>query len=527
MVATAGSVRRARLLAVLVGVLLSACTLPAPAEPEPGTLRMAVIGSITAPDPDVYYGARGQNVIGNVYEGLVRYQAGVDHPAIEPWLATAWTANDDFTAWTFTLRDDVTFHDGTPFDSAAILPAIQRRAALGGGAAYLVDGVVGVDTPDPSTATIRLAAPNSAFVEMLASPYGLKILSPTGRDAHAGDDDAQTYLLDHDLGSGPYELAGANPDVGYRLRAFDRWWGGTPAFGTVEVSIVQDATVAQVQFDAGDLDVLTEGLTRAAWDAYAASEASGGAAGVAVYDLPVTRVSMLRVNPGRPPFDDPAVRTALRQAIDPAALIEPIWGSTAVVRPGAGVAADELAVFRSAPVDHDPAPLAAAVAALPADERSVVLAYRDWVPTDGQLANRLAAALQDVGLAVEVRAIARGVERTWRDNVAGAPQLSLAQTYPDGLAAQLWASVYWTGEGSLNVFDCVDPQLDSALADAVHTGDDELYRQVGERATALGCWITLAELPDLIVARSWLSGVQDAHNVAAPSVLYLPDLRRR
>lgn len=508
----------------MVGVLLSACARPTPAAPAPDRLRTAIIGGLSTPDPDVYYGARGQNVIGNVYEGLVRYQGGVDHPAIEPWLATAWTANDDFTAWTFTLRDDVVFHDGTPFDSAAILPSIQRRAALGGGAAYLVDGVVGVDTPDRSTVTIRLAAPNAAFVEMLASPFGLKILSPSGLAAHAGDDDARTYLVDHDLGSGPYELVEANADVGYRLRAFDRWWGDAPAFGTVEVSVVQDPTVAQVQFDAGDLDVLTEGLTRAGWDTYAGS---GGDAGVTAYDLPVSRVAMLRVNPHRPPFDDPAVRRALRQAIDPAALIEPIWGSTALVRPGAGVATGELDVFDSAPVEHDPAALAAAVAALPEGDRSIVVAYRDWVPTDGQLANRLAAALAPLGLTVQVRAVARGVERTWRDNLAGAPHLSLAATYPDGLSAYLWANVYWTGDGSLNVFDCADPELDGTLGTALQTGEDELYRQVGKRATGLGCWITLAQLPDLIVARSWLAGVPEAHTVAAPSVLYLPELHRR
>ena len=54
----------------------------------------------------------------NVYEGLTRYKSGTLE--VEPALATAWDISADGTEYTFTLRDGVAFHDGTPFNAQAV-----------------------------------------------------------------------------------------------------------------------------------------------------------------------------------------------------------------------------------------------------------------------------------------------------------------------------------------------------------------------------------------------------------------------
>ena len=82
--------------------------------------------------------------------------------------------------YTFHLRKGVTFHDGTPFTAAAVDVAFKRRIAVKGGAAYMVDVVKSVETPDDYTAVITLKQPNTAFLSYLASPFGPKMESPEG-----------------------------------------------------------------------------------------------------------------------------------------------------------------------------------------------------------------------------------------------------------------------------------------------------------------------------------------------------------
>jgi peptide/nickel transport system substrate-binding protein len=84
-------------------------------------------GYTTPPDPDVNYDGPGLNIIENTYEGLVAYQDGVETPTIVPELAEEWTVSDDGLTYTFTLRDGVTFHDGTAFTSEAVAASFERR----------------------------------------------------------------------------------------------------------------------------------------------------------------------------------------------------------------------------------------------------------------------------------------------------------------------------------------------------------------------------------------------------------------
>jgi peptide/nickel transport system substrate-binding protein len=168
--------------AALIPMLaLAACSNGAAAKtgnpaPTNGVLTVGLLGDIgQPPDPDIYYANNGTAIIINTYEGLVQYKNNVNDVQIAPRLATSWTVSPDKTVYTFTLRKGVTFHDGTPFTSAAVKVAFDRRIAVKGGAAYMVEGVKSVDTPDDLTAVVTLDAPNSAFLDELASPFGPKM----------------------------------------------------------------------------------------------------------------------------------------------------------------------------------------------------------------------------------------------------------------------------------------------------------------------------------------------------------------
>ena len=84
------------------------------------------------PDPDIYYAGQGLLLTTNLYEGLLQFKGGQDKAELEPLLATEWTASPDNKVFTLKLREGVKFHDGTPFNSAAVKASFDRRLAVNG-----------------------------------------------------------------------------------------------------------------------------------------------------------------------------------------------------------------------------------------------------------------------------------------------------------------------------------------------------------------------------------------------------------
>src|SRR5258707_5587524 len=146
------------------------------------------------PDPDIYYAGQGLLLTTNLYEGLLQFKGGQAKAELEPLLATEWNASPDNKVFTFKLREGVKFHDGTPFTSAAVKASFDRRAAVNQGPAYMVTDIDSVTTQGDYGVTVALKAPNSAFLDYLACPYGPRMMSPEGLKKNAGSDNAQTYL---------------------------------------------------------------------------------------------------------------------------------------------------------------------------------------------------------------------------------------------------------------------------------------------------------------------------------------------
>ena len=103
--------------------------------------------------------------------------------------------------------------------------SFDRRLAVNQGPAYMVKDIESVTTQGDYGVTITLKAPNSAFLDYLASPYGPRMMSPTGLKKNGGPDYAQNYLTTHDLGTGPYTLTDAQVGSNYAMASFPDYWG--------------------------------------------------------------------------------------------------------------------------------------------------------------------------------------------------------------------------------------------------------------------------------------------------------------
>ena len=117
-----------------------------------------------------------QSYLWPIYDGLLRLSPTLE---VEPMLATEWEFTPDGLGLDLTLRDDVTFHDGTPFDAEAVKVNIERTlAATESPVRGFLANVSGVTVNGPDDVTINLTAPDAALPTVLAHRPGLMI-SPT------------------------------------------------------------------------------------------------------------------------------------------------------------------------------------------------------------------------------------------------------------------------------------------------------------------------------------------------------------
>lgn len=190
----------------------------------------------------------------NVYETLTTYALPGSAAPLAPGLATAWEVSSDGMAWTFHLRQGVTFHSGAALDAAAVKAAIERTIGIGQCSAYLFDAVASIATPDASTVVFNLAYP-APLDAILASPYGAWITGPGVTER-----DAAWFAAGNDDGTGPYRFA--QYDAGQRLvlTRFADYWGGWQVgqFDTLVFEVLDDTVAAEQMLRAGELDFATQ-----------------------------------------------------------------------------------------------------------------------------------------------------------------------------------------------------------------------------------------------------------------------------
>jgi peptide/nickel transport system substrate-binding protein len=269
----------------------------APAQPSVFTIA----NSTTFPDIDPSTSFSNDSAVtSNIYETLTRYNPPGSKDVLSPQLATSWDASDDSLTWTFHLREGVKFHDGTPFNSAAVKFSIDRTKTLNGGAAWIWGAVNEIETPDDYTIVFHLdyAAP----LDLIASSgYAAWMISPAAKDK-----DGAWYNEGHDAGTGPYTIESYEPGQRIILTKFDNYWGGWKAgqFDKVVLEVVEDPTVRQQKIESGEADwtfeLATENLA-----------SLGNNPDLKVVVNPSFQNLVGLLNTRKPPLDDPKVRQAL------------------------------------------------------------------------------------------------------------------------------------------------------------------------------------------------------------------------
>jgi oligopeptide transport system substrate-binding protein len=312
---------------------------PTPDPTGGGTLRIGLGTDPASIDPRFVVDEEGELVVGALFDPLVTFD---DRFQVVPAAADRWEVDEEGREFTFELREDATFHDGTPVTAADFVRTFQRIAdgtaeppsflayllePVEGSAAAAADGaeLTGVEAVGDTTLVVRLSAPMPGFLRTLAHP-SLVPLPP------AADDDLEAFAATP-IGNGAFAMAGARePDAFIRLARFDDH--PRPAeLDEVVLQIYADDPARERQWEDlldGQLqvaDVAPERLDEAR-ERYGSS--SDGYRGPGVLDGVTSTVYLYGFDTTQPPFDDPRVRRAISLSIDREALADEVMQGTRV-----------------------------------------------------------------------------------------------------------------------------------------------------------------------------------------------------
>lgn len=200
--------------------LAALAPLSAIAQPA-GTLVIADNETPENLDPANATNSTVNELLIGVYDTLVQFTAG--ETTVSPRLATEWSVADDGLSYTFKLRDDVKFHDGSPMTAEDVKFTFDRLQAAQGNVLNDLGPFTGAEVIDPTTVKLNLSAPFGPFVSALSRIY---IVSKAMVEPNTGDDNARGWLALNDAGSGPYTITSYSPTEAVSLKAFPDYWGG-------------------------------------------------------------------------------------------------------------------------------------------------------------------------------------------------------------------------------------------------------------------------------------------------------------
>ncbi|HEY0188813.1 MAG TPA: ABC transporter substrate-binding protein [Cellulomonas sp.] len=246
-----------------------------------------------------------------IMEPLVELQ---EDGTIGPLLAESWEVSDDGLTWTFHLQDDVTFSDGSTFDSADVLYSFQRHQEVGGSLPISAP-VDSFEAPDASTFVVNLTSPYAALLADFATfAYVIVPEDLNGLDADE--------FFEDPVGTGPFTVGEWDVVSGeITLDANKDYWQGAPSVDSVEFVVVDDSNQLVQQLLSGEVD-LADNVPASALSEI---EDSGSAS---VVQTPSWLEYILAFNTVDGVFADSTVRRAVAQAIDRTALTEATTNGT-------------------------------------------------------------------------------------------------------------------------------------------------------------------------------------------------------
>ena len=275
----------------------------------------------------------------NLYSRLL--QPNSTGTGLLPDLASSWTIAPNGLTYTFHLRTDAKFSNGTPVTASDVVYSINRSRAFAGGWGFLLTAVKTITAPDAHTVVITLSQPHAPLLADLAM-YAYSIVPESLVKAQGSS------FFQHPVGSGPFMVTSYNPDSEVDLARNPYFYGTKPKISKVRVLIVPDDNTRVLMLESKKVDVIENppGNLVSQIDK---------TPGLSVQLYPSTRVDFVQLDEHFAPFKNQLVREALNYAINRKAIVQLAYQGHAT--PGASFMPYKMKFYDSGitPYPYDPA----------------------------------------------------------------------------------------------------------------------------------------------------------------------------
>ena len=288
-------------------------------------------------DPAVLVDTISSRITTQILEGLVKYKGSTTE--VVPALAEKWQVSPDGTVWTFTLRKNVTFHDGTPLDASAVVwnfdrwrlsthPQHENKIKAGKVFEHFESQFGGFDDKcviakveaiNPITVRVTLRAPQGPFLANLAM-YSMGIASPRAVE-QAGIDFGK-----RPVGTGPYKFVEWKAGQEVVLEANPNYWdkAGMPKIPRLVIRNIKDNSQRLAALKAGEIQGF-EGLNPDDMKVVRADP------NLQVLLRPTNTTGYVAFNYKVKEFQDKRVRLAFAHAINKKGIVDALYGGTGMV----------------------------------------------------------------------------------------------------------------------------------------------------------------------------------------------------
>ena len=446
---------------------VSGGTLNAVIQPEPPGLMLGLVQN-----------GPTQMVAGQIYESLLRYDKDLNPM---PSLAKEWTKSEDGLTYTFTLQDDVVWHDGEPFTSADVVFSVdtflrETHARL---RASLVH-VESIEAPDDKTVVFTLKQPFGPFLGIFEA--GTMPMIP--KHIYEGTDYANNPANNTPIGTGPFKFnEWERGSYIHLVKNEDYYMDGKPYLDEIYYQVIPDAASRAVAFETGKVDLLPGGS-------------------VENFDIPrLTAMdnvcytndgweffgphSWMWLNMHEGPMADKNLRKAVMHSLNREFARDALWNGNGTIAKGPVSSVTRFHEPNTPDISYNPEKAKEYLAASDYDGETIRILPLPYGETWQRWAEATKQNLADVGIESEIVAtdVAGWNQKVgdWDFDLAftylyqyGDPALGVARTY---ISSNIAKGSPWN-----NVSGYVNEEVDKLFAEAAVQADDakrqELYTEV-------------------------------------------------
>ena len=293
-------------------------------------------------DPQValYQHSAGAYWLSKLYTPLVMMTADFGEHTSEAALALKWEPNEDATIWTFTLRNNVKWHDGTPFtandvkftaeligasDAVVVRRGFEKPKNVKGWIEYnegKADGIAGIKVVNDTTIEFHLIEGDARFFDTVRWFY---VLPQHAVDFASADLQTTDWWFTRPVGTGPFKFSAYEKDQYMELVPNEFYWDGKPKLDKLINRYFADEAAAVLALNSGDIDFT-----------YVSADVAAGFQGKEDYQIfsgPSFVANLYNFNYQREAWQDKRVRQAMMYGIDRQSILSDVFNGTAVATP--------------------------------------------------------------------------------------------------------------------------------------------------------------------------------------------------